>query len=169
MSVRDAQPADMAAVQAIYAAEVLHGLASFEEVPPTPSEMKARRQAIVAQGLPWLVAERNGRVVGYAYAGPYRPRPAYRHTVECSVYVDASARGHGVASALMTELLACCERGGWRQMIAVIGDSGNEASIGLHAAMGFHHVGTLEAVGFKLGRWVDSVLMQRPLGSGATA
>lgn len=169
MKVRDARPDDMPAVQAIYAAEVLSGLASFEEVPPDAATIEARRQSVIAQGLPWLVAERKGRVVGYAYAGPYRPRPAYRHTVESSVYVDPSARGRGVARALMTELIAHCEHGGSRQMIAVIGDSGNAASIGLHEAMGFRHVGTLEAVGFKLGRWVDSVLMQRPLGAGTTA
>ncbi|SFG24052.1 phosphinothricin acetyltransferase [Palleronia marisminoris] len=168
MIVRDARLADMPAVQAIYAVEVLHGLASFEEVPPDAPTLEARRQAVVAQGLPWLVAERDGRVVGYAYAGPYRPRPAYRHTVECSVYVDAAARGGGVARALLAGLIARCEAGGWRQMIAVIGDRENVASIGLHVAMGFRHVGTLEAVGFKFGRWVDSVLMQRPLGPGTT-
>lgn len=168
MIVRDARPEDMAAVQAIYAAEVLRGLASFEEVPPDAPAMETRRQAVVALGLPWLVAERDGHVAGYAYASSYRPRPAYRHTVECSVYVDAAVRGRGIARALMAELIARCERDGWRQMIAVIGDSGNAASIGLHAAMGFRNVGTLEAVGFKFGRWVDSVLMQRALGAGAS-
>lgn len=168
MTVRDGRSEDMAAVQATYAREVLRGLASFEEVPPDTSAMESRRNAVVALGLPWLVAERDGRVAGYAYASSYRPRPAYRHTVESSVYVDPAARGKGVARALMAELIARCEAGGWRQMIAVIGDSANVASIGLHAAMGFHHVGTFEAVGFKFGRWVDSVLMQRPLGPGGS-
>ncbi|WP_375261568.1 GNAT family N-acetyltransferase [Palleronia sp.] len=168
MIVRDARPEDMVAVQAIYASEVLRGLASFEEVPPGTPVMEARRQAVVALGLPWLVAERDDHVAGYAYASSYRPRPAYRYAVECSVYVDAAARGLGVARTLMSELIARCERDGWRQMIAVIGDSGNVASIGLHAAMGFRNVGTLEAVGFKFGRWVDSVLMQRALGAGAS-
>ena len=168
MIVRDARPEDMAAMQAIYAAEVLHGLASFEEIPPDATELESRRQAVLAIGLPWLVAERDGRVVGYAYAGPYRARPAYRYTVENSVYVAPGARGGGVARALLAELIARCEAAGRRQMIAVIGDSANAGSIGLHAALGFRHVGTLEAVGFKLGRWVDSVLMQRPLGSGGS-
>jgi L-amino acid N-acyltransferase YncA len=164
--VRDATDDDMVAVQAIYAPHVLHGLATFEETPPAVDEMRARRAAVTALGLPYLVATLDGRVVGYCYAGPYRPRPAYRHTVEDSIYVAADAAGRGIGSALLAELITRCEDGGWRQMLAVIGDTGNLASIALHRRFGFEHAGTLRSVGFKLGRWVDSVIMQRPLGVG---
>jgi len=166
--VRDATEADMAAIQAIYAPEVLRGLATFEETPPGAEEMRARRAAVLAAGLPYLAAVLDGRVVGYSYATAYRPRPAYRHTVEDSVYVAEGMQRRGVGRALLAGLIARCEAGPWRQMIAVIGNSGNAGSIGLHAAEGFRHVGTLDAVGFKLGRWVDTVLMQRPLGTGNT-
>jgi L-amino acid N-acyltransferase YncA len=142
--IRDAAEADMAAVQAIYSHHVLHGLASFEETPP---------------GV-------DGQVVGYSYATAYRPRPAYRFTVEDSVYVAAGLAGRGIGSALLGELIARCEAGPWRQMLAVIGDSGNAGSIGLHRRHGFAPAGTLRSVGFKFGRWVDTVLMQRPLGPG---
>ena len=164
--VRDAAEADMAAVAAIYAHHVLHGLATFEEVPPPAGEFDARRQAVLAAGLPYLVAEAEGRVAGYAYAAGYRPRPAYRHTIEDSVYVAPGLGGRGIGSALLGALIARCEAGPWRQMLAVIGDSGNEGSIALHRRLGFQTVGTLRSVGFKLGRWVDTVLMQRPLGEG---
>jgi phosphinothricin acetyltransferase len=144
----------------------MHGLASFEESAPGEGELRNRRQAVLALGLPYLVAERDGRIVGYAYATQYRARSAYRHSLENSVYVREGLRGRGVGSALLANLIARCERGPWRQMVAVIGDSGNAASIGLHRKHGFRDVGTLAAVGFKLGRWVDSVLMQRELGEG---
>ncbi|SON55732.1 N-acyltransferase YncA [Hartmannibacter diazotrophicus] len=158
----------MAAAADIYAHHVLHGLASFEEVPPTLGDMVSRRTSVLAAGLPYLVAEMDGAVVGYAYAGPYRPRPAYRYTVENSVYVRDGLGGHGIGSALLGALIAECEKGPWRQMLAVIGNSENAASIGLHQRMGFRHAGTFTSVGFKFGRWVDSVLMQRPLGPGDT-
>ena len=164
--VRGSTGRDVPAIQAIYAHHVLHGLATFEEVAPDAAEMAARRATLLAAGLPHLVAEVEDRVVGYSYAAPFRPRPAYRYTVEDSVYVAAGCAGRGIGRALLEALIARCAGGPWRQMIAVIGDSGNAASIGLHAAHGFRHVGTFEATGFKLGRWVDTVLMQRPLGPG---
>jgi phosphinothricin acetyltransferase len=167
--VRDATLADMPAVQAIYATHVLHGLASFEEEPPSVEEMTARRQAVLEHGLPWIVAELDGRVVGYAYATGYRQRRAYRFTLEDSVYVADGLAGRGVGTALLAELIARCEAGPWRQMIAVIGDSANAGSIALHRRLGFMTIGILPSVGFKHGRWVDSVFMQRPLGPGDTA
>ena len=166
MRVRDAGEADVAAIQAIYAHHVLHGVASFEEVPPTLEEMRSRRAAALGLGLPYLAAELDGRVVGYAYASMYRARPAYRYTIEDSVYIAEGLGGKGIGTGLLSELIARCEAGPWRQMLAVIGDSGNTASISLHRACGFSVVGTLPSVGFKFGRWVDSVLMQRPLGPG---
>jgi phosphinothricin acetyltransferase len=165
-SVRDAHDEDLVAVQAIYAHHVLHGLASFEETPPSLQEMASRRAAVLSQRLPYLVATVGGRVVGYCYAAPYRARPAYRLTIEDSVYVADGMAGHGVGSALLRELIARCERGSWRQMLAVIGNSENAGSIALHASVGFRMVGTFRSVGFKLGRWLDSVLMQRSLGEG---
>jgi phosphinothricin acetyltransferase len=162
--IRDATDTDMAEVQAIYAFHVLHGLASFEETPPDVTEMRARRSAVLALGLPYLVAQADGAILGYAYASQYRARPAYRHTIEDSVYVREGGRGTG--TALLGALIARCERGPWRQMLAIIGDSGNAASIALHAHQGFRMVGTTYSVGFKLGRWVDTVHMQRALGAG---
>jgi len=167
--VRDAAEADLPAVQAIYARHVLHGLASFEEVPPETAELAARRAAVLAQGLPYLAAEIEGRLVGYAYAGAYRPRPAYRHTIEDSVYVADGQAGRGIGRALLAGLIERCEAGPWRQMVAVIGDSSNTASIALHEALGFSRVGTFRSIGFKFGRWVDTVLMQRALGPGDAA
>ena len=166
--VRDATEADMAAIAAIYAPHVLTGLATFEEVPPSVAEMVARRANVLAAGLPYLAAELGGQVVGYAYATGYRPRAAYRHTVEDSVYVATGLEGKGVGGALLQRLIARCEAGPWRQMLAVIGDSANVGSIALHRRLGFREAGTLTAVGFKFGRWVDTVQMQRPLGEGAT-
>ena len=166
--VRDATDDDMAYVQGIYAHHVLNGLATFEEVPPTVDEMRSRRNAVVAAGLPYLVAVVDGRVAGYCYATAYRPRPAYRHTIEDSVYVSDGLRGRGIGVALLQGLIARAEAGPWRQMLAVIGNSGNAGSIALHRRMGFEMVGTLRSVGFKLGQWVDTVLMQRPLGPGAS-
>lgn len=166
--MRDAVIDDMAEITAIYARHVLHGLATFEEVPPSVDEMRTRRAAVLALGLPYLVAEIEERVVGYAYATAYRPRPAYRFTVENSVYLADGLSGRGLGTALLASLIARCEQGPWRQMIAVIGNSGNAASIALHRKLGFQPVGTLTSVGFKLGRWVDTVLMIRPLGAGDT-
>ena len=164
--VRDANETDMQAVQAIYAHHVLHGLATFEEEPPTANELNVRRESVIAAGLPYLVAECEGCILGYCYATAYRPRPAYRYTIEDSVYVAEGYGGRGIGHALLGELIERCDTGSWRQMLAVIGNSGNEGSIALHRRLGFETVGTLRSVGFKLGRWVDTVLMQRPLGQG---
>jgi len=156
----------MGVVTSIYAQHVLHGLASFEEVPPSVDEMHARRAGVLQLGLPYLVAEIDGRVVGYSYATAYRSRPAYRYTIEDSVYVADGLNARGIGTALLAELIARCERGPWRQMLAVIGDSGNAGSIALHRRLGFTPAGNLTSVGFKLGRWVDSIFMQRVLGAG---
>jgi len=161
--IRDAKEADMTAVRRIYAHHVLHGLGTFEEKAPSTAELQRRRREALARRLPYLVAELNGRVVGYSYATAYRERSAYRYTVEDSVYVDAGATRRGIGRALLCAVIARAQTGGWRQMIAVIGDSGNRASIGLHKSLGFRFAGTLRGVGFKFGRWVDAVLMQREL------
>ncbi len=164
--VRDAGEADMPAVQRIYAHHVLNGLATFEETPPTLEEMIGRRRAALELGAPYLVAETKGRVVGYCYATAYRSRPAYRYTLEDSVYLADGMGGRGLGTALLGELIARCEAGPWRQMLAIVGDSANLASVALHRRLGFELVGTLRSVGFKLGRWVDTPLMQRALGAG---
>jgi L-amino acid N-acyltransferase YncA len=164
--VRDAAERDIPAIQGIYAFEVLHGLATFEEIPPSSDQLLSRRAQVLALGLPYLVAEDGGRVVGYSYATEYRVRPAYRHTVEDSVYVAHGLQGRGIGTRLLTELIARCEQGPWRQMLAVIGHSANASSIALHRRLGFEGTATLRSVGFKLGRWVDTVIMQRPLGVG---
>lgn len=166
MQLRAANPVDIPAIRTIYAHHVLHGLASFEIEPPTVAEMRSRFEAIVAAGYPYLVAADDGMVLGYTYASAYRTRPAYRYTVEDSVYVAASAVGRGIGRQLLAALITECERRGYRQMLAVIGDSANVASIELHRACGFTCTGTLQSVGFKFGRWVDSALMQRALGVG---
>jgi L-amino acid N-acyltransferase YncA len=157
----------MAEVREIYALEVREGTASFELEPPSLSEMTERFAAIEAAGLPYLVAALDDRIAGYAYAAPYRPRPAYRHTVEDSVYVARWARRQGVGRALLAALIERASARGMRQMVAIIGDSAHRASIELHARAGFRLVGTLENVGWKFGRWLDTVIMQRPLGPGA--
>ena len=164
--VRDADEADMPAVQAIYAHYVLGALATFEETPPTLEEMAARRLKSVDNGLPYLVAERNHETLGFAYAGLYHARAAYRFTVEDSVYVAEAARGRGVGSALLGALIERCERGPWRQMLAVVGDSANAGSIRLHRRFGFEPVGVIKSVGWKFGRWVDTPILQRRLGPG---
>jgi len=170
LAIRDARPEDMSAVQTIYAHHVRNGLASFEEQPPDVAEIIRRFEVTVGAGYPFLVAEAaTGPVVGYAYAGCYRSRPAYRHTVETSLYIAEEHRGQGIGRRLLEALITRCEALGYRQMVAVIGDSGNTASIGLHESLGFTRIGTLVAAGFKFNRWVDSVYMQRPLGSGDTA
>lgn len=161
--VRAATLADMPAITAIYAHHVLHGFGTFEEVPPTVTEMTERFQSIIAAGYPYFVAESAGRQIGYAYASAFRARSGYRFTVEDSVYVAADAPRRGIGRALMTRLIDACRAAGFRQMLAVIGDTGNAGSIGLHRAMGFIHAGTCPDVGFKLGRWVDMVIMRRDL------
>ena len=166
--VRDATEADIESIQAIYSHHVRNGLATFEELPPSGKEMLSRRASVLEAGLPYLTAEIDGMVVGYSYATTYRPRPAYRYTIEDSVYVADGLGRRGIGAALLQSLIDRCEAGPWRQMLAVIGDSGNLASIALHRRLGFQFVGTLTSVGFKLGRWVDTVLMQRALGAGDT-
>lgn len=165
--IRASTSDDVAAVHDIYTHYVLDSLSTFEEVPPSLDEMAERREAVLLAGLPHLVAEVDGRVAGYAYATAYRPRAAYRYTVEDSVYVADGMAGRGIGRALLGALIARCEAGPWRQMLAVVGNSANAGSIALHERLGFKRIGTLEAVGFKLGRWVDTVLMQRALGDGA--
>jgi len=164
--VRPAELRDLPAIQAIYAHHVLSGLASFEEAAPSVEEMRLRYDDVLRRGLPYLVAELDGTLAGYGYCSPYRARTAYRFSLEDSVYVRADLQGRGAGRALLAELIVGAEQLGYRQMIAVIGDSAHAASIGLHAAAGFLRVGTLRSVGFKFGRWVDSVIMQRALGEG---
>lgn len=166
MIVRPALAADFAAIHSIYARHVLHGLASFEEQPPSLEELRRRYDDVIAHGLPYLAAEEAGEVVGYGYCTLYRSRSAYRYSLEDSVYVREGQHRKGIGRAILAELIARCERLGHRQLIAVIGDSAQAASIGLHESLGFLRAGTLRSVGFKFGRWVDTVIMQRPLGRG---
>jgi L-amino acid N-acyltransferase YncA len=166
--IRQATPSDIPAITRIYGHAVGHGTASFETDPPGEDEMARRQRSLLDGGYPYLVAEIDGAVVGYAYAGPYRARPAYRYSVEDSVYVDAAVQRRGVGRALLDRLIAEAAGRGFRQMIAVIGDSAQTPSIELHRALGFRLIGTIENVGYKFGRWLDTVLMQRALGAGAT-
>lgn len=168
-TIRLSTPNDLDAIARIYAHEVLHGLATFETTPPSASELGERRQCLIDAGFPYFVATLDNNVVGFAYAGPYRARAAYQNSIENSVYVDTNARDHGIGKLLLENLVEQCEKGPWRQLIAVIGDANNAGSIALHAKLGFRHVGTIEAVGYKLGQWVDTVIMQRTLGEGATS
>lgn len=165
--LRDSTTGDIPAITSIYGHAVTNGLASFEYDPPDAAEIGRRRAAVLAAGYPHIVAERGGRVLGYAYASAYRPRAAYRFTVENSIYVAPDGQRGGVGRALLGELITRCEAAGFRLMVAVIGDSANAGSIGLHQALGFAHAGLLPDVGWKHGRWVDSVLMTRRLGDGA--
>jgi phosphinothricin acetyltransferase len=165
--VRPSAPADLEAIRDIYAHAVTQGTGTFEIEVPAAAEMARRRDEVLGKGLPWLVAERQGRVLGYAYAGPFRPRPAYRFCVEDSIYLHPDAQGQGVGRMLLAELLARCQDAGARQVLAVIGDSANQGSIGLHRTLGFEPCGQLRAAGWKFGRWLDVVLMQRALGLGA--
>ena len=167
--IRDAAESDFAAIQAIYGHHVIHGFGSFEQTPPDVAEMIGRWNAVRAAGLPYLVGDADGQVAGFAYAAPYRTRPAYRFSVEDSVYVAPSRQRRGLGRRLLVPLIERCEALGYRQMVAVIGDRQNAGSIGLHAALGFREVGCLHAIGFKHGRWVDVVLMQRALGPGDTS
>lgn len=167
--LRPAVVADMAAVRAIYEGHVLGGLATFEEVPPDLAEMERRFGDVTGRGLPWLVAEAEGRVLGYAYAGVFRARSAYRFALEDSIYLAPDAVGRGIGKALLVRLLAESEAAGARQMLAVIGDSANAGSIGVHRSCGFAHVGVFRSVGLKFGRWVDVVMMQRALGEGGAS
>jgi L-amino acid N-acyltransferase YncA len=167
--IRDSRPDDIPAITAIFGHAVLHGNASFELAPPDELEVARRRDALVRAGFPHLVAEDSaGRVVGYCSAGTYRPRPGYRFTVENSIYVAPDCQGQGIGRAMLPRLIDRCEQAGFRLMVAVIGDSANHASIRLHAGCGFRHAGLLPAIGWKHERWLDSVLMVRPLGAGAS-
>ena len=168
MQIRDATPDDIAAVQAIYAHHVLHGLGTFETEPPGVEEMQRRYAQVSGDGFPYLVAEDSGRLLGYAYANHFRTRAAYRNTVEDSIYVAADAMGRGVGTALLAALIDRCSALGLRQMLAVIGDSDNAGSIGVHRRCGFEPTGVMKAVGRKFDRWVDVVIMQRALGPGSS-
>lgn len=163
MDIRSAHLDDMPELGAIYAHHVLHGTGTFDEVPPSAEQMAARHAAVIVSGGAWLVAADATGVIGYGYYGQLRDRPAYRYTVEDSIYVRDDVRGQGVGKALVAELVRIATDAGLRQMVAVIGDSENVGSIGVHASLGFRTVGTLRAVGFKFGRWLDSVYMQREL------
>ena len=168
LEIRPATEADLAFITGIYAHAVRYGTATFELIPPDRSEMTRRFRVLADGGFPYFVAARDGRVVGYAYAGPYRPRPAYRFTVENSIYLKPAIHRRGIGLLLMQRLLSECEARGHRQMIAVIGDSANAGSVGLHRRCGFEMIGTHPNVGLKFGRWLDTVMMQLALGEGAS-
>ncbi|RID99951.1 GNAT family N-acetyltransferase [Simplicispira hankyongi] len=165
-TIRPSLDSDLDAITAIYAHHVLHGTGTFEIDPPSRADMAARRAEVLARNLPWLVAERSGEIVGFAYTNWFKPRPAYRFSAEDSIYVADSARGGGVGRALLTALIAQAEAAGVRQLMAVVGDSANAGSIGLHRSLGFEQTGLMRSVGWKHGAWRDIVLMQRPLGNG---
>jgi len=167
--IRPGTAADVPALTAIYTHHVLHGTGTFELEAPDAAEMARRRDDVLGKGLPWLVAERGGEVLGYAYANHFKPRRAYRFCLEDSIYIAPSAQGQGVGRLLLAELMARCEAAGTRQMLAIIGDSANVGSIGLHRTLGFEHVGTMKAAGWKFERWLDVVVMQKRLGLGASA
>ena len=166
ITIRASTATDLPAITAIYGWNVLHGTGTFELEAPDLAEMTRRRDDVLSKGLPWLVAERGGEVLGYAYANHFRPRRAYRFCLEDSIYLSDAARGQGVGKALLAELMARCEALGTRQMLAVIGDSANAGSIGVHRSLGFEHTGLLKSAGWKFERWLVVVLMQRALGSG---
>jgi L-amino acid N-acyltransferase YncA len=164
--IRPSRPPDLAAVTAIYAQQVLHGTGTFETEPPTLTEMAARRDDVLAKQLPFLVAEENGAIIGFAYCNWFKARPAYRYSAENSIYLSPAAQRRGLGRALLTELAAKAEVAGVRKLIAVIGDSANAASIGLHRSVGFQQVGVLASCGWKFGQWLDVVLMEKVLGAG---
>jgi phosphinothricin acetyltransferase len=166
MEIIPARPHHAAAIQKIYAWHVLHGTATFETEPPSQSEMQNRVQDVQQRGGFWLVAQENEQVLGYCYLAPYRPRYAYRFTLEDSIYLDQQQTGKGIGRALLQKAIALAEAAGFRQIIAIIGDSENQGSLGLHRALGFEHTGVMKSVGFKHGRWLDTVVMQRSLGAG---
>ena len=166
MDIRPATEADIPEIQAIYAHHVLHGTGTFEEEPPSVEDMTGRFRHVVDSGWSWLVATDATGVLGYAYYTQFRPRSAYRHCAENSIYIRDDVRGQGVGKALVAELIDHATKQGMRQMIAVIGDSENVGSVGVHASLGFHHVGVLKSAGIKFGRWLDVVYMQRSLGAG---
>jgi phosphinothricin acetyltransferase len=168
LEIRPTVPADLPSITEIYEHAVRFGTATFELAPPDLAEMTRRFATLIDGGFPYLVAALGGRVVGYAYVGPYRPRPAYRFTVENSVYLRPAIHRRGIGLQLLQRLITECEARGFRQMIAVIGDSANAASVGVHSRCGFQMIGTHPDVGFKFGRWLDTVMMQRALGEGAT-
>ncbi|KNZ33019.1 MAG: GCN5 family acetyltransferase [Methylibium sp. NZG] len=167
--IRPSTPADLPAITAIYRWNVTHGTGTFELDVPDAAEMARRRDEVLGKGLPWLVAERNAQVLGYAYANHFRPRRAYRFCLEDSIYLAEEARGQGLGKLLLAELLARCEAAGARQMLAVIGDSANAGSIGVHRALGFEHVGVMKAAGWKFDAWRDVVIMQKSLGLGSSS
>lgn len=169
LTIRPSTDADLPAIQAIYAQAVLAGTGTFETEVPSVEDMGRRRAEVLGRSLPWLVAERDGVVLGYAYANYFRPRLAYRFCVEDSIYLSPAAQGQGVGRLLLAELIARCESAGARQMLAVIGDAANAGSVGVHTALGFQHTGVLKSAGWKFGRWLDVVLMQRTLGQGDSA
>ncbi len=167
LTIRPSEERDLGAIQAIYEIAVLQGTGTFETEAPSIEEMARRRAEVLGRKLPWLVAEAGGQVLGYAYANYFRPRLAYRFCLEDSIYLHPSAQGKGLGKLMLAELIARCEQLGARQMLAVIGDAANHGSIGIHSSMGFSHTGTLKSAGWKFGRWLDVVMMQRTLGQGA--
>ena len=167
-TIRPSRDDDIDAITLIYAHHVLHGTGTFEVDPPSVQDMRARRAEVLARGLPWLIAESDNQVSGFAYCNWFKPRPAYRFSAEDSIYLAPHANGQGLGRALLAELTTQAERAGVRKLIAVIGDSGNTGSIGVHRALGFQHVGVLASCGWKLDRWLDVVLMERSLGLGDT-
>ena len=169
LHIRPSTQSDLPAITAVYAWNVRHGTGTFELDAPDQADMSRRRDDVLGKGLPWLVAERDGQLLGYAYANHFRPRRAYRFCLEDSVYLADATKGQGVGTLLLAELMARCEALGARQMLAVIGDSANLGSIGVHRKLGFEHVGVLRAAGWKFERWLDVVMMQKALGQGASA
>jgi L-amino acid N-acyltransferase YncA len=166
--IRPSTEHDLDAITRIYSHHVLHGTGTFETTPPAAADMAARRADVLSKGLPWLVLEEEGQVLGYAYGNWFKPRPAYRFSVEDSIYLAPEAAGKGLGRALLAEMLAALERAGIRKVMAVIGDSANAGSIGVHSALGFERVGIVPSCGWKFGRWLDIVLMQKSLGAGDT-
>ncbi|MDP2220774.1 MAG: N-acetyltransferase family protein [Hydrogenophaga sp.] len=164
--IRPSRDEDLDAITRIYGHHVLHGTGTFETTPPSTADMTTRRADVLAKGLPWLVVEDGGQVLGFAYGNWFKPRPAYRFSVEDSIYMAPEAAGKGLGRALLAELLAALERAGVRKVMAVIGDSANSGSIGVHRALGFEPAGVITSCGWKFGRWLDIVLMQKPLGAG---